>query len=239
MTSLIYFLHICFMRSYRYGPPTVVFMLGLIFVYSMVPNPVMDSYAFTTSFLFIVSASLCYSIIDIETPNQELVTVLHSGSLLKLYISKMLYSWGFTFPLTIFAVFYPAVFHKFDRNPTLEELFMAVGYHSAVAWLGVSLACWFTVKLFRSRLLSFLMLCLVITISFSAQGIENSLPEGWSKLSILLPPLQRSIYVLSHYDEIMFTMKISAIGVIFLYGTVLSLVFLIVMNKRKLDSPKT
>ena len=67
MTSLISFLHTCFMRSYRYGPPAFVFLIGIIFVYSVGPNPVMASYAFSTIYLFIISAVISYALIDMET----------------------------------------------------------------------------------------------------------------------------------------------------------------------------
>lgn len=73
-------------------------------------NPVMESYAFSAAFLFIVAAVLCYILVDIETSNQEPVTVLHSGSIFKLYSAKLLYSWIFTVPLALYAVLFPAIF---------------------------------------------------------------------------------------------------------------------------------
>lgn len=237
MISLFSFLHTCFMRSYRYGPPTFVFILGIIFVYSVVPNPVMESYAFSTSFLFIVSCVLCYAIIDIETPNQESVTILHSGSFFILYLSKLLYSWIFTIPLALYAVLFPAIFHKFDRNPSFEELFMSFLYHLSITWLGVSLACWFSSKFIRSRLSSFLMLSLLIVITFSVSPLENLLPERLKYAIFLLPPLDKTINVLSYYDDATPFLKMSAIGAPLFYGIIIGALFLFVLNKRKLDSP--
>ncbi|MFD0710958.1 hypothetical protein [Paenibacillus sp. GCM10027626] len=239
MISLFSFLHTCFMRSYRYGPPTFIFILGLIFVYSVVPNPVMESYAFSASFLFIVSAVLSYTIIDIETPNQESVTVLHSGSLVKLYIAKLLYSWIFTIPLAVYAVLFPAIFHKFDRNPSVEEIFMSFMYHSSLSWLAVSLACWFSSKFIRSRVMSFLLLSILIVITLSVRGIENLLPEGLEKAILLLPPLDRTMKVLSDYEGATLFIKLLAIGASLLYGIILGALFLYFIYKRKLDSPQS
>lgn len=236
MTSLISFLHTCFMRSYRYGPATFVFFLGIIFVYSVVPNPVMASYAFSTTFLFIVSAVICYTLIDIETSNQESVTMLHSGSLLKLYISKLLYSWIFSVPLALYAVFFPAIFQKFDRNPSLEELCMSLLYHVASSWLGIALACWFSSKFIRSRVMSFLMLSVLIVITLSVQGIENFLPDGLKKAIVLLPPLNNIINVLVDYESQTLFNKISVVGESLLYGAILTVLFLFMLHKRKLDS---
>ncbi|MFS0873928.1 hypothetical protein [Paenibacillus illinoisensis] len=236
MTSLVSFLHTCYMRSYRYGPPTFVFFLGIIFVYSVVPNPVMASYAFSTTFLFIISAVICYTFIDIETSNQESVTMLHSGSLLKLYISKLVYSWLFSVPLALYAVLFPALFQKFDRNPSFEELCMSLIYHVSSSWLGVALACWFSSKFIRSRVMSFLLLSVVVVVTLSVQGIENILPEGLENMILLLPPLNSTVNVLVDYDAATLYSKLNVIGASLLYGVISAALFLFMLHRRKLDS---
>ncbi|WP_188889582.1 hypothetical protein [Paenibacillus radicis (ex Gao et al. 2016)] len=238
MISIVSFLHTCFIRSYRYGPPAFIFFIGIIFVYSVVPNPIMESYAFSSAFLFIVSTIICYILIDIETANQEAITMLHSRSLLKLYLAKLLYSWIFTIPLALYAVLFPAIFHKFDRNPTFDELMMSFLYHTALSWLGISLACWFTSKLIRSRLISFLMLSVFVVITFCVRAIENLLPENLKPIIVLLPPLDKTINVLMNYHTATSFMKFSVIGASLIYGIILNALFLILLNKRKLDSPQ-
>lgn len=239
MISLLSFFHTCFMRSYRYGPATFVYILGIIFVYSVVPNPVMESYAFSAAFLFVVSVVLCYTIIDIESPNQESVTMLHIGSLIKLYLCKLLYSWIFTLPLALFAVFFPAIFNKFERNPTLEELAMSLLYHVSLSWLAVSLACWFSSKFIRSRVLSFLMISAVVSLAFAVRGISNALPEGLKKIALVLPPLDRVIDVLNNYSIATQYTKLMAVLASLLYGAILCALFLMVIHKRKLDASQS
>lgn len=236
MTSLVFFLHTCYMRSYRYGPPTFVFFLGIIFVYSVVPNPVMASYAFSTTFLFIISVVIGYTLIDIETANQESVTMLHSGSLLKLYTSKLLYSWLFSVPLALYAVLFPALFQKFDRDPSFEELCMSLIYHVSSSWLGVTLSCWFSSKFIRSRVMSFLLLSVVVVVTLSVQGIKNMLPGGLEYAVFLLPPLNSTVNVLIDYDAATLYSKLTVIGVSLLYGAIVAALFLFMLHKRKLDS---
>lgn len=236
MISLLSYLHTCFMRSYRYGPATFVFFMGIIFVYSVVPNPVMASYAFSTTFIFIIAAVICYTFIDIETTNQESVTVLHSGSLVKLYLSKLLYCWIFTIPLALYAVSFPAIFQKFDRNPSVEELGMALIYHMISSWLGVALACWFSSKFIRSRVMSFLMLSVLIVITLSVQGIENVLPDGFKPLIFLLPPLSSTIDVLVNYDAQNLPQKLWVTIIPLVYGAITTGLFLLMIHRRKLDS---
>ncbi|WP_427052566.1 hypothetical protein [Paenibacillus sp. TC-CSREp1] len=236
MIAIISYLHTCFMRSYRYGPGAFVFFMGIIFVYSVVPNPVMASYAFSTTFIFIIAAVLCYALIDIETGNQESVTVLHSGSLVKLYVSKLLYSWLFTTPLALYAVVFPAIFQKFDRNPSVEELGMSLIYHLAASWLGIALACWFSSKFIRSRVMSFLMLSVLVVITLSVQGMEQLLPDGFKNMTVLLPPLNSVVNVLVHYDSQTPLHKLLAVIAPLVYGAVTAGLFLVMIHRRKLDS---
>jgi hypothetical protein len=210
--------------------------MGIIFVYSVVPNPVMASYAFSTTFIFIISAVICYTLIDMETTNQESVTVLHSGSLIKLYLAKLLYCWLFTIPLALYAVSFPAIFQKFDRNPSVEELGMALIYHLVSSWLGVALACWFSSKFIRSRVMSFLMLSVLIVITLSVQGIENVLPDGFKSMIVLLPPLNSTINVLVNYDAQTLLKKLLVTIAPIVYGAITTVIFLSMIHKRKLDS---
>ncbi|WP_152395367.1 hypothetical protein [Paenibacillus guangzhouensis] len=233
MYALIKYLHTCTMRSYRYVAPSMAYLLFLIFLYTVVPNPVMESYAFTSALLFAVAAWMGYLFIDVESPNQEMVTVLHAGGIIRLYRAKLIYNWLFTVPFALFAVIYPALLHKFDRNPTGEELLVSLVFHIALAWMGIALSCWFTRKLFQSRLLSFLLLGCVIAVSFAAKSVAEELPDGLDRLVLLLPPLHRAISVLSNDGN-----KWTALIAVVLYGAVSSVLFLIVMRKRKLHFQK-
>lgn len=238
MIALLSFLHTCFLRSYRYGPPTFTFLLGILFVYSVVPNPVMESYAFSVSFLFIISGALSYLLTDLETQNQEAVTALHIGSLWKLTLCKLVYSWIFTIPLAAFAVLYPAIFHKFDRSTALEELGLSFLYHVAASWLGVTLACWFSSKCIASRVVSFLTLSIVIVLTLCAQAVEVMLPDALKPSVLLLPPLYSTIMVMSNYDKASPVQKFIAAGAPIGYGIILASLFLLVIHKRKLDTPQ-
>lgn len=234
MLALLSFLHRCFIRSYRFGPPLLVFISGIVFIYSVVPNPIMESYAFSISFLFVIASTISYVVIDIEAANQEAVTTLHVGSFTAVNLGKLLYSWLFVIPLAIFAVLYPALFDKFVRAPSLEELTMALLYHVGAAWLAVSLACWFSSKLIASRLTSFLLLSLLIVLVLCAQPLRQALPELLQSLVWLLPPLDKMIYLLFQYNEASVLAKWLVLGAPLLYGSISAGLFLRLLHKRRL-----
>jgi len=239
MAALLSYLHKCFIRSYRYGPASFVFVAGICFVFMVVPNPVMDSYAFSTTFLFIVTSVLCYSFIDLESVSQESITLLHCGSIVKLYIAKLLYCWLFTLPLALFAVLYPFIFNKFNREPLLEELIMAFLYHILSSWLAVVITCWFSKKFIQSRFMSFLSLGLLLAMTLAAKGIQSELPQALSKATIIIPPLQMTVNLLSTYETATTLNKLSAIGATLLYSFIVAGLLLLVMHKRKLDSAQS
>lgn len=239
MPALLSYLHAIFMRSYRYAPASFVYIGWIAFIYTVVPNPVMDSYSFSASFLFVIAAVLCYTFIDLESGNQEYITTLHCGSLLKLYIAKLLYCWLFTVPFALYAVLYPFLFDKFNREPTLEELCFAFVYHVVSALLGVVIASWFSSKFIQSRLMSFLSLTLLIVLTLTAQGIHNELPKTLKFIAYLLPPQQFTMDVLTHYDTASWLDKLMPIGATILYSIIVAVLLLFVLLKRKLDSPQS
>jgi len=237
LISLLSYLHTCFIRSYRFGPPSFIFLAGIVFIYSVVPNPVMESYSFSVSFLFIISTMLSYAIIDNETMNQEAISIIHTGNIRTLYIAKLLYSWLFTVPFAIVALLYPALTYKFDRAPSITELLMSLLYHLSASWLAVAITCWFCTKFIRSRLTSFLLLTLVVVVAFSAQSINNLLPSAIQYVTILFPPVNAMMDVLYNYENHALGMKWMPIGVTLLYSFASSALFLIILNRKKQDSP--
>lgn len=238
MIALLSFLHSCFLRSYRYGPPLAVFGIGIAFVYSVVPNPVMESYAFSSAFLFAVASAIGYMIVDLETGNQEMITLRHAGGAVPLYTAKWLYAWLFTLPMALYAVLYPALLGRFDRFPEWHELGYALLAHIAVSWLAVAVSFWFSSKLIASRLLSFLALALAVIASFGSYAIAGVLPKGLDGLTLLLPPVNRIISLLGRFDTAGAGLKWGSAAACFVYGGILGALFLLQIRKRKLEAAR-
>ncbi len=237
MIALLDYLHRCFMRSYRYGAPSFIYLAILMLIYSSGPNPVMGSYAFSSSMLFVAAAGIGCLMMDIEAANQEMATMLHTRSLVRLSGAKLLYAWIFASALGLFAVLYPALLGRFERFPSLEELGMGSLYHIALAGLGVSLAGWFTVKLFESRFYALLILCTWLALAFGAGGIGNALPDGWSWITYILPPLQLTLHAFTFYEELGIGAKWLPVGAAFLYAALSATLLLWTLHKRRLDYP--
>lgn len=238
MIALLRYNHAYFLASYRYAAPFFIYLAAIVFIYSVVPNPVMGSYSFSSSLLFIIAVALSAIMMDLEAKNNEWITAIHARHVTKVYVAKLLYSWLCTIPLAIFAIIYPILFHKFDRAPYVSELMMSAFYHLVLSFLGVTLACWFCSKLVASRLWSFLCLTLVVVISLSGKGIEALIPEGGRGIMFLLPPLYRTMEIVLNYENEAITNRIVAILLPLIYGSISAACFLLVIHKRKLDPPR-
>lgn len=233
MSHILFYYHRYYQRSYRYVAPLTLYLIAIFFLYGVVPNPVMDSYAITSTFLFFISAWFCYGFIDMEDETQQVITFLHARNLTLLYTLKLLYMWLFTLPISIFSIVYPIIFDKFEYTPSFGQAVIAFGCHQIAALLGISIAAWFNQKLFRTSLLSFLGLCTILSISLGGQGIiEQTTPL----LSWIIPPYRIILFLLS--DDPLTNSKPNIVEIIYpvIYIALLIVSYLWVMTHRKFES---
>ncbi|CAI6085270.1 hypothetical protein [Cohnella sp. JJ-181] len=131
-------------RSYRYVAPVIAYVGFLLFIYTLTPNPVMESYAFSAVWLFVVSAWIAFGFADLEPGAQQPVTALHAGSANNYHLSKLLLMTFVGLLLALFAVLYPALAGKFERAPAAGEWIAALFAHAGLFVLGMGISLWFT-----------------------------------------------------------------------------------------------
>ncbi|RUS44258.1 hypothetical protein [Cohnella sp. AR92] len=201
MIALIRYFSAYYLRSYRHLLPVCAYVGIIVWVYSVVPNPVMDSYAFTSLLLFFVSAWIGYGFVDLEHEAQRLVTYSRAGSMARYCGAQYLFMMMIAAAFSLLATVYPILFDKFDRTPTLEEALVAAGAHLVLASLGIACAMWFSEKMVASRMTAILGLLLTLAISAGAMGIAEQLPSGAKGILWLLPPVSRVTDVFINYED--------------------------------------
>ncbi|SET86818.1 hypothetical protein [Paenibacillus sp. NFR01] len=233
MLYALRYYHRYYLRSYRFAAPLTVCLGFIFFLYGIVPNPVMDSYAVTATLMFLIAAWLCFGFIDLEDETQQILTFLHSGKIMRLYALKLLYLWMFSLPLSVFAIVYPIIFDKFDHAPTVAQVLTAFLCHQIAVWLGIAVAAWFNRRLFRSGMVAFLVLCLVLTAALGGQGIVNrtSPALGW-----LIPPFRMVLHLLSDRPQAESSPGLAELLYPILYIILLVALFLYIMQRRRFES---
>jgi len=221
-------------RSYRYVAPLLAFTIFLVFIYGVVPNPVMPSYSLTVSLTFLIAAWLGFGFVDAEDETQQLVGVLHSGGWVTYHVGRWLLMAGACGLLTLVATFYPIVLEKFDRQPGVGEVLAGLAGHMGLALLGVGISYLFTCKLIGKLNYAIIGLVLALSISFAAGGIRDSLPESMSFVVHVLPPVFSLIDVFNHYETVSTAEAVLALLAPPMYSLVLGIVYLRLMKTRRL-----
>jgi hypothetical protein len=201
MRSLLSYYVQDYLRSYRAFTPLLIFF-GLIYItYSIKPNPVMSSYSFTTTLLFLVSSWVCVQVLNSEPPIQQNITMLHlRGKSSIMYMAKWLVVVGMGMICTLIAVIYPIVIHTFDRTPEWWEVGLAIWLHMVTMILAVSIASFFSNRFIPTYYQSVGGLLIIATLAISAQGLIDILPSALHVFIWIFPPVWKVLEVLNNGD---------------------------------------
>jgi hypothetical protein len=233
MRFLIGYLLQDFFRSYRYFVPSMFYLIIVVWIYSVVPNPIMSSYSTTSVILYMFSAWLAMNFLISEPKVQQQITVLHIRSKLRYAFGRILAVWLITTVLALFAVIYPTLSGAFDQSVTGLQMLIALYAHLLLALVGIISAFIFH-SLFRLKFiysLGGLLLCLVI--SLAAGGIGEWLPEQFSFLAWLLPPAAKIMFAMTNFEELSVSKSVLYLGYPLIYLLPYGYLCLRIMNRKQ------
>lgn len=188
MKNLIkYTLH-DYIRSHKYFPPISTFMILIFVFYTYTPNPIIDSYAVTAVILYIISAWVCLSILQLDPPVQRQLMAIQVRSWNRYYVSVLISAVIISSILSAYALLYPIVFNMFSEPVTLTIGLVSFANYLILGILGVSLASLFSKVILKSAINSFGGLTLTIVLSLAAIGIERVLPSFLKNVLWVIPP---------------------------------------------------
>lgn len=187
MKSLILYLFKDYRRSNKYIAPLMIYIIIIACMYSIKPDYVMSSYAFTCIFLYAISAWIAFGFIDNESNVAQQLTILHIKRENTYYLIKVLCLLLIIFVLDLFTVFYPIIAGVFIRKVTISDIIVAILSHGIIGILGIAIGILFNSRLVTDRKLAILMLNLIVVISIVQKSLVQILPFlKW--VSIVIPP---------------------------------------------------
>jgi len=236
MMSLLHYQLINYIRTYKYIPPFFIFILCMVVNYAFVPNPILDSYSFTSTLLFLLMGWFTVTIFHGEDEGQKVITILHSKGE-KAYF-RGLYSICMIigFCLSCVAVVYPALIDAFGEQPRALHIVLGFLAHFSLSILGIALSSLFTRELVKNRQNSWWGVLSILIISLAIASLKNVILQIQG-LIWLLPPVYLSLEMMSSNDSIQ---TIPAVFYwqfiwIFIYSIlIIRLYFFILNNKKKL-----
>jgi hypothetical protein len=235
MKGLIHYHFASYFRTHKYIPPVSVFIMMLIINYTYAPNPILDSYSFTSLVLFFIMGWVTITIMHAEDEGQKQITIMHAKNKREYYIALVINCAVVGLILSIVSVAYPVVFHAF--KPGLYTVHLVIGFlaHFSLSVLSIALSLFFTRELVKSNVnswwgvISILIVSLVIAVAKSEILIIKLLI--W-----LLPPLHYSLEIMSVGDKITSVpaQVYGQFGWIFIYSLILITIFIAVIQKRRI-----
>lgn len=233
MLALSRFLLKSYTRKHAYFAPLAVTLLAMFLLYSYKPNPVMDSYAVTSVFLFVGSAWIALTFLNHGSPQQEQLHIIHVGSMKRYLLSQMAALLVPVALCTAIFMLYPIVAHMFDRPVRIGELFLAAGGHLIMGMLGTALSLYFQSARMPNGTRATSMLLILVIASIGAKSIVAGLfPEQLQWLRWIFPPVSPMMDVLLNSGEEPLHKIWLILGYGLAYTLFLGLIYMLVSVRR-------
>ncbi len=219
-------------RSYRFIPPLFTYLIFIGMFYTYKPNPVMGSFAVTSVLSFIVTAWICYSFMQSESPVQEEITLLHLRNPAKYYIGLLSAIVLMNLILLIVAMAYPIVGDYFDRPVGCEDIIVGLLSHLGLSFLGIAIAVFFTGKFVSRPSVAIGGILIVIILSFCQGAISSQLSPSLEWMTWILPPTFHSMNLLMNYETYSGAEIVWLLMVPFIYSFIILTIYIQWMRRK-------
>lgn len=231
MIALIPYMLKYYIRSFRYVPSLLFFIISLGLIYSYGGISVGNNYTFTLAVIFFFSAWVTIGFIDVEDRIQQQLTILHVKNPIPYYVSKFISVWIITLPFSISIVLYPVIFGLFNRGIIGLELLIIFIAHIMASLLGISVTALFDSRLVYNRRTALIILATVLTFSVAQIVVIKAYPVityiGW-----ITPPISLLIEgMLSLNAKVFYWANFTSLLIAILYSLLYSLALMVVYIK--------
>ena len=233
MKGLLHYQFISYLRSYQYIPPFSLFIIFLIVNYTYVPNPILDSYSFTSLVLFFLMGWFTVTIFHVEEKGQKQITLLHAQSFGKYYGSLYILAALIGVFLSLVAVAYPIVFGAFGEETRPLHVVMGFLSHFSLAFLSIGLSAIFTRDIVRNSMNTWWGVLSILVISLSLAAFKSSFLQ-MKGLIWLVPPVYMPLEMMTSEDSMPAIPGIFywRFYFVFLYGMFFMAIFFSIIRRR-------
>lgn len=201
MISLMRYQLSNYARTYQYVPPFSIFILCLVINYTFVPNPILDSFSFTSIILFFLLGWFTVTLFHSEDEGQKMITILHANGSTPYNVSLFIINIVIAFSLSFVSIIYPTVIHAFAEEPRFIHLFLGFSAHFTLATLGMALSALFTRDIVKNKQNTWWGVISVLLFAIVLATLKDSLDQ-LNGLIWVLPPVHLSLEMLAIGDQI-------------------------------------
>ena len=231
MISLLHYQLINYLRTYKYIPPFFIFILCTIVNYAFVPNPILDSYSFTSTLLFFLMGWFTVTIFHAEDEGQKVITILHSKGEGVYYGALYFICITIGFCLSWVSVMYPIIIDAFGGRPRILHIILGFLAHFSLSVLAIALSAIFTRELVKNRQNSWWGVLSILIISIAIVSLKSEV-KG---LIWLFPPVHLSLEMMNSDDQLKVIPAIFywQFTWIFMYSILVIWLFFLILNRKK------
>ncbi|AHN21183.1 hypothetical protein [Lysinibacillus varians] len=201
MISLLHYQFSNYIRTYKYIPPFFIFILCTVVNYAFVPNPILDSYSFTSTLLFLLMGWFTVTIFHAEDEGQKVITILHAKGQNVYFVTLYLICFVIGFCLSCVSVLYPIIIGAFGERPSLWHIILGFLAHFSLSMLAIALSAIFTRELVKNKQNSWWGVLSILIISLAIASLKSVILQV-KGLLWLLPPVHLSLEMMSSDDSI-------------------------------------
>lgn len=177
MKGLLPYHFIYYLRTYKYVPPLSVYILTLVVNYVYKPNPILDSYSFTSLVLFFIMGWFTVSVFHAEDEEQKRMTLLHCQRSRDYYIALFLICALIGLVLSFVSVFYPIVFDMFDGKTRHLHVVMGIMAHFSLSILAIALSAAFTRDLVKNKENTWWGVISILIVSVAISTLKSTMMQ--------------------------------------------------------------
>ncbi len=197
MNALIRYHFTHYLRSFTYIPPLTILIFTLMLNYTYTPNPIYDSYSFTSLALFFMMGWFTVTVFHSEDAAQKEITLLHARRPWKYHLALYIVCVIMAFLFSLVSVLYPIVWQAFGSEIYPSHVILGLLSHFSLAFLSIGLSAIFTRELVGHSLNTWWGVLSILILSLAA----TSFPDvGW--LNLLYPPVGTSLTMMSIGDGV-------------------------------------
>lgn len=201
MIALVRYMLQDLFRSNRYFMPALTYGIFVLWLYSLRPNPVLESYSLTTAVLFANALWLSRLLEGVEAPRQLELTVLHSGGFKRYAWARVVVYGLLGLVFALWAVLVPVLTGAFEAPANVGELGLAFYSHVIAFFLGCGLG-WAVGLWLRLPQVIMSGAFFFLALTLAAGGIARLLPDWLSWLIWLLPPVHPLMQALIKFHSL-------------------------------------
>ncbi|ATP40772.1 hypothetical protein CSE16_12325 [Solibacillus sp. R5-41] len=232
MSAFIRYQLISFVRSLKFIPPVVIFLVWVFILYAYKNVPILSSYAASSIAMYIIMTWITMAIFTLDEESEKHILISHLKRKVSYLFGKWLTILVVMIPLLLFAIFFPIITESFKGNMSIKLYAYAFYSHLAFMTFGILVGTLFSATKFATKKYAWLSSVFIIVVSLASKSIiEISLFFKW--FLWVFPPVFKVIEYMEGEDQVLINIPVIMDSVFVVIYLIIGAVMLVSLFIKK------